>query len=83
MRRSTQLYDLGNAIRLQRARRRLTQARAAARAEMHRNHYGAIERGENNPTFLSLVNIADALNVPVDRLIRDATSPSAEESSRP
>jgi transcriptional regulator with XRE-family HTH domain len=77
--RFAQLDELGHAIRMQRTRRRLTQDRAAVRAGMHRSQFGAIERGENNPTFLTLVRIAGALGVPVDRLIRDAIASADDD----
>ena len=42
-------------IRLERVRRRVPQEELGMRAGLHRNHVGAIERGEINPTLRVLL----------------------------
>jgi DNA-binding XRE family transcriptional regulator len=53
---------LGAAVRELRARRRLTQEQLGFAAGVHRNHVGAIERGEINPTFFTLMLLVYALD---------------------
>jgi len=50
----------------------LSQEKLAELAEVHRNYVGLVERGEQNLTVDSLVNIARALKCKVLFLIRDA-----------
>lgn len=54
---------LGLAIRQFRGERGLSQEELAARAGLHRTYIGDIERGVRNPTLLSLVRMAEALEV--------------------
>ena len=54
---------------LTRKRTGLSQEALAAKAKIHRNHMGAIERGEANVTLLNMERIAKALGVKVRDLI--------------
>ncbi len=60
----------GHAVRELRACRALSQEGLGFRARLHRNYIGAIERGEINPTFKTLLAIADGLDVELSSLIR-------------
>jgi transcriptional regulator with XRE-family HTH domain len=71
---ATPLAQLGYAVHLQRARLRITQDEAARRAGMHRNYVGAIERGEINPTYDTLLRLSDGLDVPLHELVEQATA---------
>jgi len=62
---------LGAVIRLRRKARGLSQAKVAELADVHRNYVGLVERGEQNLTIDSLVNIAKALKCKVF-LVKDA-----------
>lgn len=64
-----ELYKLGNAIRNQRESKRLTQYELAERAGVDRNYIGMVERGERNPSYLSLQKIAKGLELTVNELI--------------
>lgn len=70
---SAPLDRLGDAILVQRARLRISQEQAGLRAGMHRNYVGAIERGEINPTYETLLRLARGLEVPLHALIEEAT----------
>lgn len=54
---------IGPVLREFRRARGLTQEELAARAHLHRNYIGAIERGERNPTFAAAAKVLRVLNV--------------------
>jgi transcriptional regulator with XRE-family HTH domain len=60
---------LGRAIREARARRGISQEELGFRAGLHRNFVGAIERGETNPTFATLLNVVSGLDLALSVLI--------------
>jgi transcriptional regulator with XRE-family HTH domain len=55
------LRALGEELRHRRRDRGLTQDELAARAGLHRNYIGMVERGERNATVLTLDAIATVL----------------------
>jgi len=63
---------LGTAIRARREARELSQDRFADAIGMHRAQYAAIDRGEVNVTFLTLVRIAEGLSVDASTLLAEA-----------
>ncbi|MBS1870881.1 MAG: helix-turn-helix transcriptional regulator [Actinobacteria bacterium] len=63
------LHALGAAVREARARRGLSQEALGFRADLHRNYVGAIERGTINPTFKTLMQLADGLRLPLSELM--------------
>jgi transcriptional regulator with XRE-family HTH domain len=77
MSKSDERARLGAAVRRQRLRLRLSRAAAACSVGMHHNYFAAIERGEVNPTFETLLRLSRGLGVPLDRLIAEAISPAA------
>ncbi len=60
---------LGRAARELRTRTQLTQEALGTRAGMHRNYVGAIERGEVNPTFTTLLTLTSGLEVELSELV--------------
>lgn len=67
---NTELKTLGQIIRLKRENLGLTQNEVAERAGLDRNYIGMVERGERNPSYLSLIKIAKGLNLTVYQLIK-------------
>jgi transcriptional regulator with XRE-family HTH domain len=67
-----ELDRLGAAVRLRRLQLRLSQEQAGRRAGMHRNYFGAIERGEVNPTYGTMLRLAAGLRMPLEKLIAEA-----------
>lgn len=65
------LIQLGNRIRQIRLEKQLTQLELAERCECNRNYISMIERGERNPSYKSLVMIANGLDVKVTELVTD------------
>lgn len=55
--------ELGKKIRKARHKKGLTQAQVADKAGIHVNYFARIERGEENPSFEVIENIAKALGV--------------------
>ena len=62
-RRNTVLRKFGLALQRQRKIAQLTQEGLAGLAELERTHLSALERGEINPTLLSIVKLCDALKI--------------------
>ncbi len=54
---------IGTVLRELRVQRGLTQEELAAKAKMHRNYIGGLERGEKSPTFKSVGRLIAVLGV--------------------
>jgi transcriptional regulator with XRE-family HTH domain len=48
----------------------MTQEQLAERAGMHPNYVGDLERGQRNPTLITLLSLAKALDTSVAELVR-------------
>lgn len=66
---SVEHITLGRTVKELRARRDLSQEQLGFRSGMHRNYIGAIERGEINPTFRTLLSLVGGLALPLSELI--------------
>lgn len=64
---------IGLAIRKRREQLGVSQEAFADRIQMHRNYYGAIERGEKTMRLDTLERVAAGLEVEAWRLLREAT----------
>jgi transcriptional regulator with XRE-family HTH domain len=62
---------LGRNVRRLRQQRRLTQEKLAFEAEIDLTYVGGIERGKRNPSLLVMARIADALSVPLAKLLSE------------
>ena len=62
------LEELGNNIRAERNRLRLSQEQLASLAGIQQPHLGKIEGGEVDVRFSTLTAIIEALNVPFEKL---------------
>jgi transcriptional regulator with XRE-family HTH domain len=65
-----QLKKLGDKIRKLRISKKLSQEALADLSGIERSYMGAIERGERNPSFDKLVNIAKALKISPGDLLK-------------
>ncbi|MFJ1580612.1 helix-turn-helix domain-containing protein [Streptomyces sp. NPDC088182] len=63
---------IGEQIRAARIHANLSQQTVAQRVGMTLDNYGRIERGQVSPTPDTLLGIADAINVPLAHLVREA-----------
>jgi len=59
---------LGQRIKQLRAALQLTQEELAFKVGVDRSYMGFVERGEKNPTLMTMVKIAKALKIPVKEL---------------
>ena len=66
------LTSLGDAIRLTRSEKGLSQEALAVDAELDRSYVGGIERGEHNVTIINLNKVAKALGLPISALLLKA-----------
>lgn len=66
---SRQHHGLGSAVCELRTAKGLSQEDLGLEAGLDRTYVGGIERGERNPSFGSLVKIAEALGVSVSEMI--------------
>lgn len=65
---------LGNRIREERKRLKLTQAQLAEDIDISDTYMGAIERGERSLTLDTLVRLVNRLGITVDYLLADSVS---------
>ena len=65
-----ELKELGKIIRLKRESQGLTQIELAQKSGLDRNYIGMVERGERNPSYMSLQKIAQGLGLTVDQMIK-------------
>jgi transcriptional regulator with XRE-family HTH domain len=62
---------LGRNVRRLRRQKRMTQEELAFEAEIDLTYMGGIERGKRNPSLLVMARIADALSVPLAKLLSE------------
>jgi transcriptional regulator with XRE-family HTH domain len=60
---------VGTNVRSLRLQRGMTQEELAFEAKIDLTYMGGIERGRRNPSLLVMARIADALSVPLPRLL--------------
>ncbi|HXE45604.1 MAG TPA: helix-turn-helix transcriptional regulator [Conexibacter sp.] len=65
-------HAFGCAVRMLRARERLTQKKLAARARIKAQHISDIELGRINPTLATIESLADGLALPASALLSEA-----------
>ena len=70
--RSSAHAALGRAVRRLRIERGLSQEDLAHLSRMDRTWVGGIERGEKNPSYEKLMDLASALDVRISELIAEA-----------
>jgi transcriptional regulator with XRE-family HTH domain len=76
------LKAFGEQLRTLRKRRNLAQERLAEVASLHRNEIGVLERGQGEPGLLTLLILADALEVPLRGLTEGVSPPSERRPAR-
>ena len=69
MQKKEELIKLGKLLRSKRESLGLTQFELAEKSNVDRNYIGMLERGERNPSYLSLQKIAKGLGIPVNQLL--------------
>ena len=62
---------VGRNVRKFRLQRGMTQEQLGFEAEIDRTYVGGIERGQRNPSLLVMARIADALSMPLVKLLSE------------
>lgn len=60
----------GRHVKKLRTEHKLTGSELARRCFMERHHILRLERGETNPTLYTLVRIAQAMDIPLEELVK-------------
>jgi transcriptional regulator with XRE-family HTH domain len=66
----------GEAVRLERQRRQISQEKLAELCGLHRTYVSGIELGKRNPSLLNIGKIAHALGVSPAELLSNIEGPS-------
>lgn len=66
------LQSLGKALREAREKRGLSQEALSLETGVHRNYIGGVERGERSPSVAAVAKLADALDISLADLFREA-----------
>ncbi len=69
---SKRLKNIGINIKSERLRKGISQESLAEKCDISRNSVSLIETGKINPTILRVIDIARALKVDINALIKDA-----------
>lgn len=64
------LQRLGAQVRVLRVKRSLTQVELASKCGLDRNYIGMLERGERNPSYITLLKIAQGLGISLSVLLK-------------
>lgn len=62
------LADFGKNLKRLRVQKNISQEEFAAKTELDRTYISGLERGKRNPSFLTLIKLAQTLDVPVGQL---------------
>jgi transcriptional regulator with XRE-family HTH domain len=73
------LRQFGANLGVLRASTSLSQEKLAEKANLHRTYIGKLEGGKTEPGMFALMILADALGVPVGRLVDDLPRPKARK----
>jgi transcriptional regulator with XRE-family HTH domain len=65
------LKTFGRALAERRHKSKMTQEQLAQAAGLHPNYIGDLERGERNPTLITLLALSRGLNCRVSDLLRE------------
>jgi len=72
------LIDLGAIIKKLRLEKGLTSVEFGYRCEMDKPNVNRLEKGNTNPTFLTLIRICQALEIELKDLLKDFVIPKNE-----
>ena len=68
--------NIGERVRYYRTLRNLTQEQLAKLSNVSKPLISAVERGERAPSLETIINIANSLNLPMDKLIAESLNNS-------
>ncbi|MGP1544677.1 MAG: helix-turn-helix domain-containing protein [Candidatus Fimenecus sp.] len=62
------LTIFGKNLKLLRTQQNISQEEFADKTKLDRTYISGLERGKRNPSFLTLIKLAQTLNIPVEKL---------------
>ena len=62
------LAAFGKRLRLLRSQQNISQEEFADKTKLDRTYISGLERGIRNPSFLTLLRLAQSLNIPIEKL---------------
>jgi transcriptional regulator with XRE-family HTH domain len=72
--RKSPLEEFGRRVRKRRVKLGLSQEALAAKAGIHRNYQGSVERGERNVALVNILRLARALGIDAATLVKGLQS---------
>lgn len=67
---TSQLLQLGTRVKDLRMKKSLTQVELASKCGLDRNYIGMLERGERNPSYVTLLKICQGLGISLSQLFK-------------
>ena len=64
------LQQIGLKFRVERVKQKLSQEKFAERANVHTNYIGKVERGEQNITIKTIVELTNSLGISIDNIMK-------------
>ena len=64
------LQQIGLKFRVERVKQKLSQEKFAERANVHTNYIGKVERGEQNLTIKTIVELTNSLGISIDNIMK-------------
>ncbi len=61
---------LGENLKKIRTNKNITQTELAEKLGVNKSFVSNLENGKNNPTLLTITNIADVLSIPIEELLK-------------
>lgn len=68
------LKKLGRRIRYYREKMELSQEELSFKADLHRTYLSQLELGQRNPSYTTLIKLANALSISITELLIDEIS---------
>ena len=70
------LSAFGKNLKGLRIQHNISQEEFASKTKLDRTYISGLERGKRNPSFLTLIKLAQTLNIPIEKLFNGETNDS-------
>ena len=68
------VVNFGHRLKVIRASRKLSQEKLAELSGLHRTYISSVERGDRNPTLVTLGKLASALDMDISEMLHGVTN---------